>query len=69
MGELDPQGWFTGEELEACASCGERGAIRLPSSGSHLCLVCGSVTTAERHPSPTEDEPAIDDVGRSEQHS
>jgi hypothetical protein len=50
MSDVDPYGWFKGEELEPCAACGEKGAIRLPTNGSTLCLACGAVSAAEGQP-------------------
>ena len=69
MDDVDLQGWFKGEELERCAACGEKGAIRLPTNWSALCLSCGAVSAAEGHPTPSQDDSAIDAAGRSEQHS
>jgi len=50
MDDVDLHGWFKREELELCAACGDKGAIRLPTNGSSLCLVCGAVTAAEGRP-------------------
>jgi hypothetical protein len=69
MDDVDPHGWFKGEELKSCAACGERGAIRLPTNGLFLCLSCGAVSSAEGSPTPSHDDPAIDAAGRSEQDS
>jgi hypothetical protein len=52
--DLDPHAWFQRDELETCSLCGEHAAIRLPTSGSLLCLVCGGVTVAPEVPT---DEP------------
>jgi uncharacterized Zn finger protein len=68
MGDVDPHAWFTGEELAPCPACGERAAIPVLASRSVLCLACGSVTTAEGTPKPTQSEAAIDGVGQSQQH-
>jgi hypothetical protein len=46
MGEVDLHGWFKSDELEPCATCGEVAGIRLPATGSLLCLACGGVTAA-----------------------
>jgi hypothetical protein len=43
MGDVDLHAWFRFDELEPCASCDEVAAIRLPASGSFLCLACGLV--------------------------
>jgi len=43
MGDVDLHDWFDSAELEPCPACGESARIRLPSSGSLLCLSCGSV--------------------------
>jgi hypothetical protein len=48
--DVDLHGWFQRDELQACSLCGERAAIRLPTSGSLLCLVCGGVTAAQDAP-------------------
>lgn len=69
MDHVDLHGWFKGEELKPCAACGEKGAIRLPTNGLFLCLSCGAVSPAAGHLTPSQDDPAIDAAGRSEQHS
>ena len=50
MDDVDLHGWFEREELEPCPVCGEQAGIRLPTSGSLLCLVCGAVAAAEQAP-------------------
>jgi hypothetical protein len=59
MGDFDLHQWFSDDELERCPSCGEQSGIRLPESGSFLCLTCGHVHAAKRDPaeafSPTDD--------------
>jgi hypothetical protein len=45
--DVDLHGWFQRDELETCSLCGELAAIRLPTSGSLLCLVCGGVTAEQ----------------------
>jgi hypothetical protein len=50
MNDVDLQRWFKGEELEPCAACGEKGAIRLPTNGLALCLACGAVRAGEGQP-------------------
>jgi hypothetical protein len=46
MGDVDVHGWFDSGELQGCPACGETACIRLPASGSLLCLSCGSVVSA-----------------------
>lgn len=58
MGDVDLHGWFSADELSTCPACGERTAVRMPASGSLLCLACGSVTLAPDLP-----ESAGDDAG------
>jgi hypothetical protein len=48
--DVDLHGWFQREELEPCPLCGEHAGIRLPTSGSLLCLVCGAVAAPEQAP-------------------
>jgi hypothetical protein len=55
MDDVDLHGWFKGEELETCAACGEKGAIRLPTNGLFLCLSCGAVSAAEGRPGAVAD--------------
>jgi hypothetical protein len=50
MDDVDPHGWFQRDELETCVVCGELSAIRLPATGSLLCLACGGVTAAAEAP-------------------
>jgi hypothetical protein len=50
MDDVDLHGWFQRDELETCVVCGELSAIRLPASGSLLCLACGGVTPAAEAP-------------------
>ena len=69
MDDVDLQRWFKGEELEPCAACGEKGAIRLPTNGLFLCLSCGAVSAHEARPTPPLNDPAIDAGGPSQQHS
>jgi hypothetical protein len=68
MGDVDPNAWFTGEELAPCPACGERAAIPVLASRSVLCLACGSVTATEESANAAESEAAIDGVGQSQQH-
>lgn len=58
MGDVDLHGWFNADELSTCPACGESTAVRLPASGSLLCLACGSVTLTPELP-----ESAGDDAG------
>ena len=62
MGDVDLHAWFQRDELEACRTCGETAAIRLPNARSFLCLACGSVEADE-------DDPGIDGPARSQEHS
>ena len=56
MTDFDLHRWFSDDELEVCPSCAERAGIRLPRSGSFLCLACGA---AEMRPDErAADEPA-----------
>jgi hypothetical protein len=43
MRDVDLHQWFSSDELERCPECGESAGIRLPDSGSFLCLGCGHV--------------------------
>jgi ribosomal protein L37AE/L43A len=49
MRDLDLHQWFSNDELERCPECGESAGIRLPESGSFLCLGCGHVHAAGAH--------------------
>jgi hypothetical protein len=60
VGEVDLHGWFSADELSTCSACGEPSGVRLPASGSLLCLACGSVTLATELP-----ESARDDTGET----
>jgi ribosomal protein L37AE/L43A len=44
VADFDLHQWFAREELERCPACGEQGILRLPASGSSLCIACGRVT-------------------------
>jgi hypothetical protein len=48
--DVDLHGWFERDELEPCPLCGELASIRLPTSGSLLCLVCGAVAGPPQAP-------------------
>jgi len=43
MTDFDLHQWFAPDDLEPCPSCCEREGIRLPASGSFLCLGCGHI--------------------------
>jgi hypothetical protein len=43
MSDFDLHQWFAPDDLVPCPSCGEREGIRLPASGSFLCLGCGHI--------------------------
>jgi hypothetical protein len=43
MSDFDLHQWFSPDDLVPCPSCGEREGIRLPASGSFLCLGCGHI--------------------------
>lgn len=58
MGDVDLHGWFNADELSTCPACREPAGVRLPASGSLLCLACGSVTLAAEL-----SEPAGEDIG------
>jgi hypothetical protein len=38
--------WFEPEELEHCASCGERHGLSMGASGSFICFGCGYIRWA-----------------------
>jgi hypothetical protein len=58
MRDFDLHRWFAPGELEQCPACQKEAGIRLPESGSFLCLECGHAeaaqAVAETHVSPTE---------------
>jgi hypothetical protein len=43
MSDFDLHQWFAPDDLVPCPSCGEREGIKLPASGSFLCLGCGHI--------------------------
>jgi hypothetical protein len=43
IGDFELHQWFSEGELERCLACGETAGVRLPASGSFLCLACGHV--------------------------
>lgn len=45
MGDFEFHQWFNSDELTPCPACGEQAGIRLPASGSFLCMACGQVGT------------------------
>jgi transcription initiation factor TFIIIB Brf1 subunit/transcription initiation factor TFIIB len=47
MRDFDLHRWFAPGELEQCPACREEAGIRLPESGSFLCLDCGHVQASE----------------------
>jgi hypothetical protein len=47
MPDFDLHQWFADEELELCASCGKRRAVRSKTSESLICFACGLVETPE----------------------
>jgi transcription initiation factor TFIIIB Brf1 subunit/transcription initiation factor TFIIB len=47
MRDFDLHRWFAPGELEHCPACGKEAGIRLPESGSFLCLECGHVLATE----------------------
>jgi hypothetical protein len=54
MSDFDLHQWFAPDDLERCPSCGEREGIKLPASGSFLCLGCGHIVAPfERNAAPT----------------
>jgi transcription initiation factor TFIIIB Brf1 subunit/transcription initiation factor TFIIB len=55
MREFDLHQWFSHDELERCPECGESAGIRLPESGSFLCLGCGHVRAANALDAAVED--------------
>jgi rRNA maturation protein Nop10 len=55
VADFDLHAWFATDELDRCPACGEVARIRLPATGSLLCLACGGVTAAAEAPS---DDPA-----------
>ena len=52
--DVDLDAWFKSDELEPWAACGEKGAIRLPTNGSTLCLTCGAASAVELPDAGTE---------------
>jgi hypothetical protein len=50
MGDVNLHAWFGSEELESCPSCGDMARLRLPASGSLLCLSCGAVSATADAP-------------------
>jgi hypothetical protein len=58
--DFDLHQWFGREELEPCPACQERAGIRLPTSGTFLCVACGHVG-AEALPKP-DDSPLEKDA-------
>jgi hypothetical protein len=64
MSDFDLHQWFAPDDLVPCPSCGEREGIRLPASGSFLCLGCGHIVgPSEEHAAstrlPTADDPQL----------
>jgi transcription initiation factor TFIIIB Brf1 subunit/transcription initiation factor TFIIB len=55
MRDFDLHQWFDHDELERCPECGESAGIRLPESGSFLCLGCGHVRAVSLHDAGVED--------------
>jgi ribosomal protein L37AE/L43A len=37
--------WFAPDELDHCPLCGERARVRLPATGSVVCIACGEMTS------------------------
>jgi len=47
MGErptVDLLAWFSDDEREDCATCGERTCVTLPDALASFCLACGAIT-------------------------
>jgi hypothetical protein len=47
MGErptIDLLAWFSDDEREDCATCGERARVTLPDALASFCLACGAIT-------------------------
>jgi hypothetical protein len=41
---VDLLAWFSDDEREACAKCGERACVTLPDALASFCLACGAIT-------------------------
>jgi hypothetical protein len=41
---VDLLAWFSDDERQVCAKCGERGCVTLPDALASFCLVCGAIT-------------------------
>jgi ribosomal protein L37AE/L43A len=46
MRDFDLHQWFSRDELAPCPACHQTAGIRVPESGSFLCLECGHVQDA-----------------------
>jgi ribosomal protein L37AE/L43A len=49
--DFDLHRWFGEDELERCPACGEPAGVRLPTSGSFMCLSCGHLTAGSQESS------------------
>jgi hypothetical protein len=41
---VDLLAWFSEDERQACARCGERARVTLPDALASFCLACGAIT-------------------------
>jgi hypothetical protein len=41
---VDLLAWFSEDERQACASCGERASVTIPEVVALFCLSCGAIT-------------------------
>jgi hypothetical protein len=64
MTDFDLHQWFAPDDLERCPSCCEREGIRLPASGSFLCLGCGHIVASSKEPAASTRPPMAEDRQR-----
>jgi hypothetical protein len=65
MTDFDLHQWFAPDDLEPCPSCCEREGIRLPASGSFLCLGCGHIVAAPEEHTASTRPPVAEDRQRN----
>lgn len=41
---VDLLAWFSEDERQGCARCGERACVTLPDALASFCLACGAIT-------------------------
>jgi len=64
MTDFDLHQWFAPDDLEPCPSCSEREGIRLPASGSFLCLGCGHIVASPKEDTASTVLPTAEDRQR-----